>query len=432
MHHRPPGPPGLRRRALLGGLAGAGALLALPGLTGCGAAGRDDPNTVTMASNRANPAQREAVRESLGVYEAASGRTVEVNTFDSTSFQESINNYLQGTPDDVIGWFAGYRMRFFAERGLISDVTDVWDRHFEGAFTDQVRSLCTVPDGRQYMVPDSTAPWAVFHRRSLFERNGYEVPATREEFVGLCERMRADGLEPLASGIREGWPAMGMFDHLNLRINGPEFHLELLDGDHSWDSSEVRSVFGAWAELLPHHQPDPLGRGINEAQTSLVRGEAGMMLCGMFITHVFPEGEDLDDLDCFAFPEFDPEIGADVVEAPIDGFMVSGDPRNPEGARELLGHLGSLEAQEIYTAIDPQALPTHLDAGTGGFSPLDAKVNDMVASAGALTQYMDRDTRPDFASVVMIPALQRFLRQPDDIADLTGTIQRQKLSIFGR
>jgi multiple sugar transport system substrate-binding protein len=225
---------------------------------------------------------------------------------------------------------------------------------------------------------------------------------------------------------------MGMFDHLNLRLNGPAFHLELLDGLHSWDSPEVRSVFGSWAELLPHHQPDPLGRGIDEAHTSLVRREAGMMLSGMFITHLFPEGEDLDDLDCFPFPEFDSEIGADAVEAPIDGFMASGSPRNPEGARALLTHFGTLEHGEPYTRGDPQALPVRLDADTSGLSPLEAKVNDMVNNAGALTQYMDRDSRPDFASVVMIPALQRFLSRPDDIADLTATIQRQKLSIFGQ
>ncbi|KOX07903.1 ABC transporter substrate-binding protein [Nocardiopsis sp. NRRL B-16309] len=428
MHPRPPAPRGPRRRTLLRGLAGAGTLAALPALAGCSTR---DPNTVTLVSNRANDAQRTAVRDSVDLFEAGSDHRVEINTIDATSFQESINNYLQGTPDDVIGWFAGYRTRFFAERGLISDVSAVWEG-LEGAFTDQVRDLCTAPDGRQYMVPDSTAPWAVFHRRSLFEENGYEVPATRAEFVELCERMRRDGLEPLASGVREGWPAMGMFDHLNLRINGPEYHLELLDGAHSWDSPEVRSVFGAWAELLPHHQPDPLGRGINEAQTALVRREAGMMLCGMFLTHVFPEGEDLDDLDCFPFPEFDPEIGADAMEAPVDGFMASAAPRNPEGAHALLAHFGTLEAEELYTAVDPQALPARVDADISGLSPLKAKVKDMVDNAGALTQYMDRDSRPDFASIVMIPALQRFLSRPDDIADLTATIQRQKLSIFGQ
>lgn len=432
MRHRPAGPPPLGRRALLRGLAGAATLAAVSGPAGCGTDRRGDPGLVTMGSNRANPAQREAIAESLALWEADSGVRVELNTIDSTSFQESLNNYLQGTPDDVVAWFAGYRMRHLAERGLISDATGVWEeRGFHDVFTDQVRDLCSGPDGRQYMVPDSTSPWAVFYRRSVFEEHGYEEPSTKEEFIGLCERMRDDGLVPLAYGVREGWPAMGTFDHLNLRLNGPEFHLGLLNGDHPWDGPEVKAVFGAWKELLPYHQASPLGRGINEAQTSLVRGEAGMMLCGLFLTHVFSE-EDLADLDCFAFPEFDAEIGADVVETPIDGFMLSGDPRNPGAATDLVGHLGTLRAQEIYTAIDPQALPTHQRADLSELSALDAKIMDMIAGAGALTQYMDRDTRPDFASVVMIPALQRFLRRPDDIDDLTAGIQRQKASIFGR
>ncbi len=44
---------------------------------------------------------------------------------------------------------------------------------------------------------------------------------------------------------------------------------------------------------------------------------------------------------------------------------------------------------------------------------------------------MDRDTRPDFASTVMIPALQQFLNSPDDVNGLVSNIQKQKKSIFG-
>ena len=35
---------------------------------------------------------------------------------DHGTFQDQISSYLQGTPDDVVNWFAGYRMRFFAAR----------------------------------------------------------------------------------------------------------------------------------------------------------------------------------------------------------------------------------------------------------------------------------------------------------------------------
>ena len=43
---------------------------------------------------------------------------------------------------------------------------------------------------------------------------------------------------------------------------------------------------------------------------------------------------------------------------------------------------------------------------------------------------MDRDTRPDFASTVMIPALQDFIRNPDDVDGLTKQIEDQKKTIF--
>jgi multiple sugar transport system substrate-binding protein len=43
---------------------------------------------------------------------------------------------------------------------------------------------------------------------------------------------------------------------------------------------------------------------------------------------------------------------------------------------------------------------------------------------------MDRDTRPDFASTVMIPALQQFLGNPNDVDGLVNSIENQKKSIF--
>ena len=43
---------------------------------------------------------------------------------------------------------------------------------------------------------------------------------------------------------------------------------------------------------------------------------------------------------------------------------------------------------------------------------------------------MDRDTRPDFASTVMIPAIQHFIKNPKDIDGLVNSIENQKKSIF--
>ena len=75
-----------------------------------------------------------------------SGATVRVNTVDHGTFQEQINKYLQGKPDDVFTWFAGYRMQFFASQGLALDISDVWSSVNAG-FTDALRKASTGEDG---------------------------------------------------------------------------------------------------------------------------------------------------------------------------------------------------------------------------------------------------------------------------------------------
>ena len=82
-----------------------------------------------FGSNYSDDVPKKAMQAIVDAFKAAnSGVTVNVNTVDHNTFQENINNYLQGKPDDVFCWFAGYRMRFFASQGLAGDVSDVWGK----------------------------------------------------------------------------------------------------------------------------------------------------------------------------------------------------------------------------------------------------------------------------------------------------------------
>jgi multiple sugar transport system substrate-binding protein len=105
-------------------------------------------------------------------------------------------------------------------------------------------------------------------------------------------------------------------------------------------------------------------------------------------------------------------------------------PRNEEGAKKFLGYLGSAKAQETYVASDNSVVATSSEADTSSYSALQKKAVEYVAGAGAIAQFLDRDTRPDFASTVMIPALQQFIGNPNDIDGLVNSIESQKKSIF--
>jgi multiple sugar transport system substrate-binding protein len=418
----------IRRRTLLKGMLGAGALAGVPVLSGCGedsGGGSGGGGTVKFGSNWSDDVPKKGIAAMMNGWTKGD---VDINTVEHNTFQENINNYLQGGPDDVFGWFAGYRMQFFAEKGLVGDISDVWEDIGSG-FSKPMKDQSTGTDGNQYFVPLYYYPWAVFYRKSVWQEKGYEPPSTLDDFKTLATQMKSDGLNPIAFGDSDGWPAMGTFDYLNMRINGYDFHMELMNGEQAWDSNEVKTVFDTWRGLLPLHQPDALGRTWQEAAQSLVKKESGMYLLGMFVGQQFPEGPDRDDLDFFPFPEIDSAVGTDAVEAPIDGVMMAPRPRNEDGAKELLRYLGSAKAEEAYIDEDPNNIAAHNDADTSGYNALQKKGAELVGNAKSISQFLDRDTRPDFASTVMIDSLQSFLENPDDIDGLTKKIEDRRKSL---
>jgi multiple sugar transport system substrate-binding protein len=83
-----------------------------------------------------------------------------------------------------------------------------------------------------------------------------------------------------------------------------------------------------------------------------------------------------------------------------------------------------------YLASDPTSIAAANDADTSSYTPLQKKAQQIIGSATHIAQFLDRDTRPDFASTVMIPSLQQFISNPDDIDGLLKSIEDQKNSIF--
>jgi multiple sugar transport system substrate-binding protein len=424
--------PSPSRRTLVRGLGGAAALGAgIPLLSACGgsSSSSSDSKTVTLGSNSSDAVPKKAFAGVYTAFTKSSGIAVKVNTKDHNTFQEQINSYLQGTPDDVFTWFAGYRMQFFAGKGLATAIDDVW-KTISGNFPSAMQDLSKGADGKYYFVPLYTYPWAIFYRKSVFKAHGYSVPTTWSQFIALCKQMKTDGLVPIGFGDKDLWPAMGTFDQINTRTNGYDFHISLMQGKAAWTDAKTRATFDNWAEILPYHQDGASGRTWEDAAQGVVSKKTGMYLLGMFVAQQFTKPADLADLDFFAFPEIDPSYGQETVEAPTDGYMLSKSPKNHAGAVKLLEFLGSPTAEETYLKGDPSVVAASTKASTSSYSALQKRGYDMIANAKHLTQFMDRDSRPDFTSTVMQPALQNFIRNPKGIDSLLSSIERQKKTIF--
>jgi multiple sugar transport system substrate-binding protein len=430
--------PSVSRRTALKSLAGltAGSLLPWSGLVACssdnpaGTSSGAPTAPITFGSNYSDDSTKAAFASLCQAATASTKVPITINTTDHNTFQNNISNYLQGTPDSLATWFAGYRLQFFAAQGLLSPIDDVWDK-IGANFNDAAKSLSKGLDGHYYMVPLYNYPWVVFYNKSTFTSKGYAVPSTWDELIGLAKKMQGDGLIPFAFAEKDGWPALGTFDILNLRINGYDYHIRLMKHQVPWTDSGVTAVFDKWRELLPYCQNGANGRIWQDAAKTLENKQAGMMFQGSNQVAANYTAANLADLDFFVFPQINPAHGTAYMDAPTDGFMMPKKGQNQAAAKAVLEYIGTAPAETGFLTTD------HWDVGLANglvapsYNDIQKKSVAEIAKCKAVSQFMDRDTVPDMATA-MIKLIQTFIDSPTPatVQSIQKSAEDQAKTIF--
>ena len=166
--------------AALGGVSaflaacGTTAATAAPGASGGAGSPPAATGTVTFGSNYSDAVPKAAMQAVVDGFTKKTNVAVTVNTVEHGKFQDTINAYLQATPDDAFTWFAGFRMKFFANQGLATDISDVWTT--VGSNYSDVQDGVDADDGKQYFIPFYNYPWVVIYRKSFWTEKGYTIP----------------------------------------------------------------------------------------------------------------------------------------------------------------------------------------------------------------------------------------------------------------
>lgn len=345
-------------------------------------------------------------------------------------FKQAIRAYLTADPaPDVLTWFAGNRARFFIDKGLILDMTKAWDdAKFNDVYAPGFQALATYQD-KKYFLPTSYYWWAIYYRPSIFKEAGIEKePETFDDLLGACEKLNAKGITPITIGARFKWPAAAWFDYLNMRTNGPQFHIDLMDLKESYTDPRVKKTFENWKKLIDAKCfiQDPAAYDWQEAIDPMVQGKAAMYLMGGFINDSYPDEAEAD-LDFFRFPIIDPAIPVGE-DAPTDGFFASSSARNPEGAAAFLAYLGSKEVQQM-SFEDMGRLPTRTDVDISKALPATQKGIKLIQSADYIAQFYDRDTTPPMAEAGM-EGFMRFWDDPTQIDKILADLEAERQRIL--
>ena len=383
--------------------------------------------TLVINSNTSDPAPKAAFEKLIEKFQAENADIeVKFNVFDHEGFKTSIRNFLTSSAPDIVTWFAGERMKAFVDRDLLEDVSDVWDEHgLKDAMASSLSSMTI--DGKQYGVPYTYYQWGVYYRKDIFEQHGIEVPKTWDEFLAIGKTLNDNGVTPVAIGTKFLWTAGGWFDYLNLRINGYDFHMELMAGKVAWTDDRVRKVFDHWKQLLDNNFfiENHASYSWQEAQPFLFQGKAAMYLIGNFFVPFFPQ-DIAPKMGYFQFPIIDPAVAV-AEDAPTDTLHIPSKAENKADARKFLAFMARPENQTELNQTLGQ-LPPNKNSTVGDNEFLQQGFQ-VLSGASGLAQFFDRDTDPEMAKVGM-KGLQEFMVKPDRLDKILDRLDKTRKRIF--
>ena len=426
------------RRARLVGAAAAG-LAALLVAAGCGSSGNSDngstANSAASASGQASspasgsapqgsaPAGDATISGDLTVWHAYVGQDdkVEFMTKTMDAFKKAYPNVkvhevgleqnayktkLQtamstGDIPDVFYTLPGGYLQNFVKAGRVYDLDgdlakDGWGDSFVASALAQVQT-----DGKTYAVPVDTDAAVMWYNKALFDKNGWTIPKTWDEFMALCEKIKAAGIAPIALGNKDAWPATFWFQYGEIRRDGPGIVAKFNDGDAS-------ATFGAGAEAALKDMRTLAEKGYfsdgfngmtdQDANLLFLNSQAAMVLNGTWQIGSSADAPDGFQLGYFPFPTVnggDAQYDSDTVAGVAAAFAISQTSKNKPAALAFLKFLTSKPIMTSYvdirkTMVNVKDATTEKAAGP----LLYGIASDIVGKADALDPFYDTAMPP--------------------------------------
>ncbi len=377
-----------------------------------------------------DPAPLAAFEAAIADFEAAHPDIdVQLQNFDHEGYKTAIRNFLTADAPDLANWYAGNRMAPFVNAGQFMDVSDVWEEHGLHESLGSAAASMTI-DGKQWGVPYTYYQWGIYYNKSVYEQVGVEVPATWEEFLANCAKFKEAGIDCVTTGTRALWPGAGIFDYLNLRTNGYDFHMALTNGEVEWTDDRVRATFAEWAKLVEpgYITANHAALDWQDAAALFVQGRAANYVMGNFAVAVFKEGGMTDEtLGFMPFPTINPDV-VRAEEAPTDTVHIPAGAKNVEDAKTFLAFLAQADVQTKLNVALGQ-LPINEDSEVGDDPFLQAGFELLSTTEGGIAQFFDRDAPPEMAKIGM-EGFQEFMVRPQNLDAILQRLEAARARVY--
>ena len=354
--------------------------------------------------------------------------TVQAAFIEEEAYKVQLPGWLTSDAPDIIKWHEGERMRYYAQRGLLEDLSpdwkkNGWDKSY-GALADASSYA-----GKKYALPTDYFSWGIFYRKDLYAKAGIKgEPLSWTEFLESCKKLKAIGVVPIVLGGRDAWTLAAWFDFLDLRLNGYAFHMQLMNGEVHYTDARVKKVYDTWKVLIDNKYivDNPLSYSLDSAQPLLIQGKAAMMLMGTFIAGGLPDTVK-SQTGYFRFPVLDPNVPL-AEDGSADCLNIPARAKNKADARRFLAFVSGADINGRLAQVFG-SLPAHNQAKVAGDVFSKTGFDILSSTTGGIAQFYDRDMDKEMADEGM-KGMQRFVTDPSKLKEILERLEETRKRIY--
>ncbi|WP_091227065.1 extracellular solute-binding protein [Microbacterium sp. 3J1] len=420
-----------RRLSLASAAVVAVGALALSGCTAGDSGSGDGSDSMTLWHNSTTGPGVEFWEQTVADFEEENpGVTIEIQSIQNEDLDGKLQTALNsGDAPDIFLQRGGGKMAAMVKAGQLKDLTDAITGPAADEIPDAAYSANSLDD-KIYAMPVAVLPGGLFYSQDLFDQAGItENPTTLDELETATEALKAAGIDPIALGAKDAWPAAHWYYWLALRECSADTLAAAADEMDFSDECWVRAGedLQAFAQTEPFNSgflTTPAQQGAGSSAGLIANHQAAMELMGAWnpgvIGSLTPDQQPLADLSWFPFPEIeggDGEPGS--MMGGVDGYSCSVDA--PDACVDFLNYLGTSDVQTAYYKAF-NAPPVNTVAQEAVTEPYLQAILEAYNAAPYATQWLDTVYGQNVGNALNV-AVVDLLAGNSDAEDLVKAVQ---------
>lgn len=249
---------------------------------------------------------------------------------------------------DIIGIGGDSNYSNFLDADLFLDISELEElEQVKKSYLQMDKELEFVPQEGAYALPYAANAAGVLYNKEMFQKYGWEIPETWEEFMTLCNEIQSCGIQPLYFGFKDTWTCLAPWNALAVGLADSDICSQV-NREETTFKEAYRETAEKIKALLPYAEENPYAYSYNDACTAFARGESAMYPIGSYaIPQIKSVNPDMK-IDSFVFPANDSEK-ENVLNSGIDlQFCVMKNTEQKEAVYKVLRFLYEDEVIQIY------------------------------------------------------------------------------------